>query len=117
LLLFQLSLLFHDETNTVHPLFAKAERLSCEIIGAAIEVHRIMGPASSSLTGFQGLCCPEQTSLEQKETKVTKGASRGLGGGQTVEPSINSTSVESMPSFGRSALAIAWINKTSWPNL
>jgi GxxExxY protein len=28
----------------VHPLFAKADRLSGEVIGAAIEVHRIMGP-------------------------------------------------------------------------
>jgi GxxExxY protein len=28
----------------MHPLFAKADGLSGEIIGAAIEVHRIMGP-------------------------------------------------------------------------
>ena len=28
----------------MHPLFAKADRLSAEVIGAAIEVHRIMGP-------------------------------------------------------------------------
>ncbi len=28
----------------MHPLLAKADRLSCEVIGAAIEVHRIMGP-------------------------------------------------------------------------
>ena len=28
----------------MHPLFAKADRLSGEVIGAAIEVHRIMGP-------------------------------------------------------------------------
>ena len=28
----------------MHPLFAKADRLSGEAIGAAIEVHRIMGP-------------------------------------------------------------------------
>jgi GxxExxY protein len=28
----------------MHPLFDKADRLSGEIIGAAIEVHRIMGP-------------------------------------------------------------------------
>jgi GxxExxY protein len=37
-------LLFQDETNTMHPLFTKADKLSGEIIGAAIEVHRIMGP-------------------------------------------------------------------------
>jgi GxxExxY protein len=30
--------------HTMHPLFAKADRLSGEAIGAAIEVHRIMGP-------------------------------------------------------------------------
>ena len=28
----------------MHPLFDKADRLTGEIIGAAIEVHRIMGP-------------------------------------------------------------------------
>jgi GxxExxY protein len=28
----------------MHPLFAKADRLSGEVIGAAIELHRIMGP-------------------------------------------------------------------------
>ena len=37
-------LLFQDETNNMHPVFAKADRLSGEVIGAAIEVHRIMGP-------------------------------------------------------------------------
>jgi GxxExxY protein len=28
----------------VHPLFAEADRLSGEVIAAAIEVHRVMGP-------------------------------------------------------------------------
>jgi GxxExxY protein len=28
----------------VHPLFEKADRISHEVIGAAIEVHRILGP-------------------------------------------------------------------------
>jgi GxxExxY protein len=28
----------------MHPLFGKANSLSAEVIGAAIEVHRIMGP-------------------------------------------------------------------------
>ena len=37
-------LYFQDETNNMHPLFAKADRLSSEVIGAAVEVHRIMGP-------------------------------------------------------------------------
>ncbi len=35
---------FPDETNSMHLLFAKADRLSGEVIDAAIEVHRIMGP-------------------------------------------------------------------------
>jgi hypothetical protein len=37
-------LLFQDETYTMHPNFAKADRPSGEVIGAAILVHRIMGP-------------------------------------------------------------------------
>lgn len=28
----------------MHPNFEKADRLSREVIGAAIEVHRVMGP-------------------------------------------------------------------------
>lgn len=28
----------------MHPLYAKADKLSGEVIGASIEVHRIMGP-------------------------------------------------------------------------
>jgi GxxExxY protein len=28
----------------MHPLFAKADRLSGEVTGAGIDVHRIMGP-------------------------------------------------------------------------
>ena len=28
----------------MHPLFERADRLSGEVIGAAIEVHRVMGP-------------------------------------------------------------------------
>jgi hypothetical protein len=44
LFLFQCSVLFRDETNAMHPLFAKADRLSGAVIGAAIEVHQIMGP-------------------------------------------------------------------------
>jgi GxxExxY protein len=28
----------------MHPLFARADKLSGEVIGAAIEVHRILGP-------------------------------------------------------------------------
>jgi GxxExxY protein len=37
-------LLFQGETSGMHPLFLKADRLSGEVIGAAIEVHRVMGP-------------------------------------------------------------------------
>jgi hypothetical protein len=76
-------LLFQDETYTMHPNFAKADRLYGEVIGAAIEVHRTMGPASlqsiyepcsismrsSSLKESQGLSYPVQTSLERKENQ------------------------------------------------
>jgi hypothetical protein len=34
-------LLFQDETNTMHLLFAQADTLSAEVIGAATLVHRI----------------------------------------------------------------------------
>ena len=34
-------LLFKDESDTMHPLFVKADRLSGEVIGATVEVHRI----------------------------------------------------------------------------
>ena len=33
-----------NETIRMHPLFAQADRISREIIGASIEVHRVMGP-------------------------------------------------------------------------
>jgi hypothetical protein len=36
-------LLFQDEADTMQPIFAKADSLSGEVIGAAIEVHGIMG--------------------------------------------------------------------------
>jgi hypothetical protein len=36
-------LLFQDENNTMHSRFVRADMLSGEVIGAAIEVHRIMG--------------------------------------------------------------------------
>ncbi len=38
---------------------------------------------SSSLTEFQGLSCPVQTGLQQKETKATKPEKRALSGAQT----------------------------------
>jgi hypothetical protein len=44
LLRFLRYLLFRCETDSMHPQFARADRLSAEVIGAAIEVHRIMGP-------------------------------------------------------------------------
>ena len=73
-------LLFQYETYSMHPLFANADRLSGEVIGAATLVHRIMGPgvleSSSSLTGSQGLSFPMETNLEQKGTKGTKSESR-----------------------------------------
>ena len=59
-----------DETSGVHPRFAKADRLSGEVIGAAIEVHRVMKLRSPK--GFQGSSSPAQTNSEQKRTKETK---------------------------------------------
>ena len=37
-------LLFQNESYTMHPLFAQADRVSGEVIGADALVHRIMGP-------------------------------------------------------------------------
>jgi GxxExxY protein len=37
-------LLFEEESSVLHPLFEKADRLSGEVIGSAIDVHRIIGP-------------------------------------------------------------------------
>ena len=42
----------------MHPLFAKADRLSGEVVGAAILMHRIMGPGL-----LESIC------LEQKAGK------------------------------------------------
>ena len=42
----------------MHPLFDKADRLSGEIIGAAIEVHRIMGPGL--LESIYERCLPHE---------------------------------------------------------
>jgi hypothetical protein len=58
-------LLFQNEANTVHPLFTKADRLSAEVIGAAIEVHRIMGRETVS----QGLSCRAQTRLNRRKQR------------------------------------------------
>ena len=45
----------------MHPLFDKADRLSGEIIGAAIEVHRIMGPGL--LESIYERCLPRELEL------------------------------------------------------
>jgi hypothetical protein len=37
-------LLFKHESSIIHPLFANPDRPSGDVNGAAIEVHRIMGP-------------------------------------------------------------------------
>ena len=54
-------LLFQDETNNIQLLFAKTDRLSAEVRGAAIEVHRIMGPAL--LEGIYERCLPRELEL------------------------------------------------------
>jgi len=67
-------LLFQDETNTMHPLFTKADKLSGEIIGAAIEVHRIMGSGSFRLPS-------EQISLAMQTLSCARAASTCAGMG------------------------------------
>ena len=49
----------------MHPLFTRADKLTGEAIGAAIEVHRVLGPM--------------QTILEQEETESTKGCGSQCG--------------------------------------
>jgi len=57
----------------MHPLFPKADRLSGEVIGAAIEARRIMGPglleSIYELTEPQKLICPVQTSLNRRKRR------------------------------------------------
>lgn len=45
----------------MHPLFEQADRLSREIIGAAIEVHRVMGPGL--IEGIYERCLMQELSL------------------------------------------------------
>jgi GxxExxY protein len=70
----------------MHPPFAKADRFSGQVIGVAIEVHRIMGQGLLESIDERcllreleprgipvlNLSCRVRTSLEQKETKATK---------------------------------------------
>ncbi len=75
----------------MHPLFAKADRLSAEVIGAPFRVHRMMGSTLESnettsmllgllfnfdevrlVDGISRLILPGANNLEQKETKGTK---------------------------------------------
>ena len=52
--------------------------------GSTLEDDRLdISMRSSSLTESQGLSCPVQTSLEQKETKATKRENQANSGGQT----------------------------------
>ena len=72
-------LLFQDETYTMHPLFAKADRLSGEITGAAIEVHRIMGPGlleSILLSYMKLLNVPLRLLFNFHEVQLVDGISR-----------------------------------------
>ena len=47
----------------MHPLFEKADRLSREVIGAAIEVHRLMGPGL--IEGIYEKCLMRELSLRR----------------------------------------------------
>ena len=55
----------------MHPNFAKADRLSGEVIGAAIEVHRIMVPGHMKL-----LDVPLGLLFNFHEIKLVDGISR-----------------------------------------
>jgi GxxExxY protein len=52
----------------MHTLFAKADRLSGEVIGAAIEVHRIMGPGL--LESIYERCLLRERELELRGVPV-----------------------------------------------
>ena len=59
----------------MHPLFAKANRLSGEVIGAATLVHRIMGPGL--LLGYMKLPnVPLGLVFNFHEVKLVDGISR-----------------------------------------
>ena len=61
-------LLFQDETNNMHPRIAKADRFSGEIIGAAIEEQRIMGPGL--LESIYERCCLRKLKLHESSRRV-----------------------------------------------
>jgi hypothetical protein len=63
----------------MHPLFAKADRLSGEIIGAAIEVHRVWGRdcwGASTLSYMKRLNMSLGLSFDFQEAKLVDGISR-----------------------------------------
>ncbi|MCP5524177.1 MAG: GxxExxY protein [Verrucomicrobiales bacterium] len=47
----------------MHPLYEKADELSREVIGAAIEVHRLMGPGL--LEGIYEKCLTQELALRR----------------------------------------------------
>jgi GxxExxY protein len=49
----------------MHPLFKKADELSCSAIGAAIEVHRLKGPGL--LEGIYEKCMMHELSLRHRD--------------------------------------------------
>ena len=60
----------------MHPLFAKADKLSGEVIGAAILVHRIMGPGLLELSYMKLLNVPLGLLFNFHEVKLVDGISR-----------------------------------------
>ncbi len=60
----------------MHPLFDKADRLSGEVIGAAIEVHRIMGPGLLESIYMKLLNVPLGLLFNFHEVKLVDGISR-----------------------------------------
>ncbi|MGC8641747.1 MAG: GxxExxY protein [Isosphaeraceae bacterium] len=55
--------MFADNIPFMHQLFAKADRLTGEVIGAAIEVHRVMGPGL--LEGIRQRCLSRELELRR----------------------------------------------------
>jgi hypothetical protein len=78
-------LLFQEETDNRHALFAKADRLAGEVIGAAIEPHWIMGPGLLELSYMKLLNVPLGLLFNFHEFKLVEGISR------LVRPSANNS--------------------------
>jgi hypothetical protein len=62
-------LLLQGETDDMRPLFARTDKRSGEIIGAAIEVHRITGPGLLE-SNIRGSYQPSSIVLSRRKMPV-----------------------------------------------